>query len=81
MQPTVKPKARLRRCRESIFWGRALDERSACRKEDAYQPSVECPSLSRIAIAYRFIEFLKSRFVRRALPELLMLQFVGESTS
>ena len=59
MQPTVKLKARLRRCRESMFGVVPSTIRPACRKEDAYQLSVKCPSLSRIAIAYRFIEFFE----------------------
>ena len=81
MQPTVKLKARPQRCRESRFGVVPSTIRPACRKEDAYQPSVKCPSLSRIAITYRFIEFFEVALPRRSSPELLTLQFVGESSS
>ena len=47
-------------------------------KEDAYQRSVKCPSLSCIGISYRFIEVfevvLVSRGLRRVLFRCILLE-------
>jgi len=48
------------------FWSIAfrVSTRRAIAKENAYQPSVKCPSLIGIAIRNQFIDVLKSRFDR-----------------